>query len=55
MTHTKLLLLVTFCYTTAGIGANFRTHAQTAEDGRGRQRTAKGQADVEFKIVIWID
>ena len=26
-THTKQPLLVTFCYTTAGIGANFRTHA----------------------------
>ena len=29
MTHTKQLLLVTFCYTTAGIGASFQTHALT--------------------------
>ena len=34
MTHTtKQLLLVTFCYTTAGNGASFRTH------GNGRKRT----------------
>ena len=46
MTHTKQLLLVTFCYTTAGIGANFWTHAQTA-DGR-----TEGQTDVEVEIVI---
>ena len=46
MTHTKQLLLVTFCYTTAGIGASFRTHART--DGR----TEEGQTDVEVEIVI---
>ena len=34
LTHTKQLLLVTFCYTTAGNGANFRTH--THMDGNGR-------------------
>ena len=42
MTHTKQLLLVTFCYTTAGIGANFWTH--------GRQ--TEGQTDVEVEVVI---
>ena len=45
MTRTKELSLVTFCYTTAGIGASFRTH--------GRQRmAAEGQTDVEVEIVI---
>ena len=33
ITHTKQLLLVSICYTTAGIGASFRTHGHT-EDGR---------------------
>ena len=47
MTHTKQLLLVTFCDTTAGIGASCRT------DGRmdGGQM-AEGQTDVEIEIVI---
>ena len=42
ITHTKKLLLVTFSDTTAGIGASFRTDAQTVE----------GQTDVEVEIVI---
>ena len=46
MTHAKQLLLVTFCDTTAGIGATFQTHTQT--DGR---RT-EGQTDMEVEIVI---
>ena len=46
MTHTKQFLLVTFCDTTAGIGATFRTDTQT--DGR---RTEE-QTDVEVEIVI---
>ena len=46
MTHTKQLLLVTFCYTTAGIRASFRTHAQADT------RTEEGQTDVEIEIVI---
>ena len=41
--HIKQLLLVTFCDTTAGIGATFRTH--------GRKR-AVGQTDVEVELVI---
>ena len=41
--HTKQLLLVTLCDTTAGIQASFRTH--------GRRRT-EGQTDVEVEIVI---
>ena len=40
MTHTKQLLLVTFCDAIAGI---FRTHGRTA---------AEGQTDVEVEIVI---
>ena len=40
MTHTKQLLLVTFCDTTAGIGASFQRDAPTA---------AEGQTDVEVK------
>ena len=46
MTHIKQLLLVTFCYTTAGIGFTFQTDTQTA-DGR-----TEGQTDVEVEIVI---
>ena len=41
MTHIKQLSFVTFCDTTAGIGATFRT------DGR-----KEGQTDVEVEIVI---
>ena len=46
MTQIKQLLLVTFCDTSAGIGASFRTDART--DG-GR---LEGQTDVEVEIVI---
>ena len=45
MIHTKQLLLVTFCETTAGIGASFRTHTRTA--------AAEGQTHVEVKIIIY--
>ena len=44
MTHTKQLLLVTFCDTTAGIGASFWTHGRMEE----------GQTNVEVEIVIQI-
>ena len=47
ITHTKQLLLVTFCDPTAGTRVSFRTDARTA-DGR----TAEGQTDVEVEIVI---
>ena len=43
--HTKHLLLVTFCGTTAGNGPSFRTHRQTDE------RT-DGQIDVKVEIVF---
>ena len=42
LTHTKQLLLVTVCNTTAGNGASFWTHTRTEE----------GQTDVEVEIVI---
>ena len=45
ITHTKQLLLVTFCDPTAGIGVSFRTHGRTAA-------AAEGQTDVEVEIVI---
>ena len=35
LTHTKQLLLVTFCHTTAGNGANFWTHTRTDERTNG--------------------
>ena len=44
MAHAKQLLLVTFCDTTAGIGASFRTDT--------RRTAAEGQTDVEVEIVI---
>ena len=46
ITHTKQLLLVTFCDETAGIGASFWTHGPT------RRRKDRGQTDVEVEIVI---
>ena len=41
LTHTKQLLLMTFCQTTAGNGATFRNDGMT-----------DGQTDVEVEIVI---
>ena len=55
MTHTKQLLLVTFCCTTAGIEVSFRTDGGQTEDGRrtdGGRTEAEGQTDVEVEIVI---
>ena len=48
MTHTKQLLFVTFCCTTAGIEVSFRT------DGGGWRTDGRteGQTDVEVEIVI---
>ena len=46
MSYTKQLLLVTLCYTTAGIGASFRTH------GRNTDARTEGQTDMEVEIVI---
>ena len=45
MTHTKQLLLVTFCDKTAGIGASFWTHERTEEQ-------TDGQTNAEVEIVI---
>ena len=52
MTHTKQLLLVTFCKTTAGNGASFRTHGRRTEDGGRMDGRTEGQTDVEVEIVI---
>ena len=45
LSHTKQLLLVTFCDMTAGIGASFQTQRQT-------ERQTDGQIDMEVEIVI---
>ena len=55
-THTKQLLLVTFCHTNTGNGANFRTHGwrtdgRMAEDGRTDRRGSRNSyLNVFFKI-----
>ena len=41
MTHSKQLLLATFCYTTAGIWVSLRTHRQTDGGGRKDKQTWK--------------
>ena len=51
LTHTKQLLLVTFCDLPAETGVSFRTHGRTDERMMDR-RTAEGQTDVEVEIVI---
>ena len=48
MAHTKHLLLVTICCTTAGIEVSFRTDGgRRTEDGR-----MEGHTDVDVEIVI---
>ena len=42
-------LSVTFCDTTAGIGASFRTDTRTEAEAAA---AAEGQTDVEVEIVI---
>ena len=42
LTHTKQLLLVTFCDKTAGSGVRFRTHG-TRTDGRMDRQTWKSK------------
>ena len=43
MTHTKQLLLVTFCDTTAGNGSYFQSHGQTANGERKERWTWKSK------------
>ena len=45
LTHTKQLLIVTFCEMTAGYGASFQTHKRT-------HGHTEGQTDLEVEIVI---
>ena len=56
LTHTKQVLLVTFCHITAGNGANFWTHERTnGQTDRQTDRRTDRQTDVEVEIVILID
>ena len=52
MTHTKQLLLVAFCHTTAGIRASFRTQARTHARAEEEEEEEEGQTYVEVEIVI---
>ena len=47
MTHTKQLLLVTFCYTTAGIEVRFRTD-EGRTDGRGSRNSYLDKRKIDF-------
>ena len=51
LTHTKQLLLVTFCDTLAGIEVSFWADGTGRTNGRTDGRT-DGQTDVEVEIVI---
>ena len=52
MTHTKQLLLVTFCCTNAGIAVSFWTHARTHARAEEEEEEEEGQTYVEVEIVI---
>ena len=51
LTHTKQLLLVTFCDTLAGIEVSFWADG-TGRNGNRTEREPDGQTDMEVKIVI---
>ena len=48
-THNEQLLLVTFCDTTAGIEASFKTHAQT--NGQHMDGYADRGVEIDFKYL----
>ena len=50
-THTKKLLLLTFCDLTAKTGVSFQTHGTDGTDRMERSGT-DGQTDVKVEIVI---
>ena len=52
MTHTKQLLLVTFCDTTAGIGARFWKHGRTHYRKIERHEVGNSYLDLIFFLVI---
>ena len=55
LTHTKQLLLVTFCYTSAGIQASFRTQRRTnggRTDGRTDRRGSRNSF-LDFACSLW--
>ena len=51
MTHTKQLLLVTFCDTAAGNGVSFRTHGRRTDGGGG----GGGRTDRPVSQNIYLD
>ena len=51
LTHTKQLLLVTFCDTTAGNRASFGTHKQT-NVRTNNQTEPDGQTDMQVEMII---
>ena len=57
--HTKQLLLVTFCHTTAGNGAYFRTHTRTNERTNAgwtdRRGSRNSYLDNLFVLLLWIE
>ena len=55
LTHTKQLLLVTFCNTSAGIEVNFRTHGRTnGTDGRGSRNSYLDALKIK-QLETWAD
>ena len=52
MTHTKQLQLVTFCYTTEEIGANFWTDGGRTDGGRTDRRGSRNSYLDFQKIMV---
>ena len=50
--HTKQLLLVTFCDTTAGIGDSFRTHGHTNTRTHGGWTDRRGSQNSYLDVVF---
>ena len=53
MTHTKQLLLLTFCQPTAGIGSSFVTDARRTADGGGRTDRHGSRNSYSDKKIVW--
>ena len=54
LTHTKQLLLVTFCYKTPGSGVRFWTHGRRTEHGRMDRQTWKSKQLFKFETLALI-
>ena len=52
ITHTKQLLLVSICYTTAGIGASFLKHGRTANGQTDRRGSRNSYLDL-YQLTFW--